>query len=141
MHSVAFPYQRRHHQWIPLIPVTLAGPAGALQVEGYLDSGALMSIFDRAIPELLGLPLTHARVQRFIVGDGRFIHGHVVTMPMQIGPLRFRAPVAFSSELKVGFNLLGRRGLFEQFEEIAFQEKRRHVVLRYRHEAAPPPAV
>ena len=136
MHSVTFPYQHRRYQWIPLIPVTFTGPSGPLQVEAYLDSGAMMSIFDGAIPELLGFPLAHARRQRFIVGDGRFIQGHVVTVPMQIGPCRFRAPVAFSSELKVGFNLLGRRGLFEQFDEIAFQEKHRRVVFRYSREPA-----
>ena len=54
-----------------------------------------------------------------------------MTLPLQIGPLRFRAPIAFSSELKVGFNLLGRRDFFEQFDEVAFQEKRRQVLLRY----------
>jgi len=107
------------------------GPAAPLQVEAYLDSGALMSIFDHTLAEVLGLSLAHARVQRFIVGDGRFIHGRVMMLPLQIGPQSFRAPVAFSAELKVGFNLLGRRGLFEHFDEVAFQEKRRSVVLRY----------
>ena len=132
MHSLAFPYQQRHYHWLPIIPITLFGPAGPLQTEGYLDSGALLSIFDQTLATLLGMPLRHARVQRFIIGDGRFIHGHVVTLPMQIGPRTFRTSVAFSSDLKVGFNLLGRRELFEQFEEVAFQEKRRQVILRYR---------
>ena len=131
MHSLAFPYQQRHDHWLPIIPITLLGPTGPLQTEAYLDSGALMSIFDHTLAEALGIPLVHARTQRFIVGDGRFIHGRIVTLPLQIGPLRFRAPLAFSSELKVGFNLLGRRDFFEQFDEVAFQEKRRQVLLRY----------
>lgn len=131
MHSLTYPYQRRHYHWLPIIPVTLFGPSGSLQVEAYLDSGALMSIFDQVIAQTLGLALTHARAQRFVVGDGRFIHGRVITLPLHVGPKTFRVPIAFSSELKVGFNLLGRRGLFEQFDEIAFQEKRRQVVLRY----------
>ena len=131
MHSLAFPYQQRRHHWLPIIPITLCGPTAPLQTEAYLDSGALMSIFDHTLAEALGIPLVHARTQRFIVGDGRFIHGRIVTLPLQIGPLRFRAPIAFSSELKVGFNLLGRRDFFEQFDEVAFQEKRRQVLLRY----------
>ena len=96
-----------------------------------------MSIFDHMLAEALGIPLVHARTQRFIVGDGRFIHGRIVTLPLQIGPLRFRASLAFSSELKVGFNLLGRREFFEQFDEVVFQEKRRQVVLRYREASSP----
>ena len=131
MHSVTFPYQHRHYHWLPIIPVTVFGPTGPLQVEAYLDSGAMMSILDYSIAEVLGLPLIHARTQRFIVGDGRYIHGRVVTLPVQVGSLRFRAPIAFSAELKVGFNLLGRVGLFEQFDEVVFQEKRRQVILRY----------
>ena len=90
-----------------------------------------MSIFDHTLADALGITLVHARTQRFIVGDGRFIQGRIVTLPLQIGPLRFRAPIAFSSELKVGFNLLGRRDFFEHFDEVAFQEKRRQVLLRY----------
>ena len=137
MHSLAFPYQQRHYHWLPIIPITLFGPTGPLQTEAYLDSGALMSIFDQTLADALGIPLLHARTQRFIVGDGRFIHGRIVTLPLQIGPLRFRAPLAFSSELKVGFNLLGRREFFEHFDEVAFQEKRRQVVLRYREAPSP----
>ena len=134
MRAVAFPYQQRRDQWLPIIPVTLFGPAGPLQTEAYLDSGALMSIVDQALAEALGIPLLHARTQRFVVGDGRLIHGRVVTLPLQVGPFRFRAALAFSSELKVGFNLLGRRDFFERFDEVAFQEKRRQVVLRSHEE-------
>ena len=95
-----------------------------------------MSIVDQALAEALGIPLLHARTQRFVVGDGRFIHGRIVTLPLQVGPFRFRAALAFSSELKVGFNLLGRRDFFERFDEVAFQEKRRQVVLRSREESS-----
>jgi hypothetical protein len=90
-----------------------------------------MTILDRTIADAIGLSLRHARTQHFIVGDGRLISSHVVTLPLQIGPHTFRAPVAFSPGLKVGFNLLGRNGVFEAFEEIAFQERHRQVVFRY----------
>jgi len=91
-----------------------------------------MSILDARIADVLNLPLRHARTQRFVVGDGRIIHGRVVMLPLQVGPRKFRAPIAFSSELRVGFNLLGRVGVFEQFDEVVFQEKRRQVIFRYR---------
>ncbi len=90
-----------------------------------------MTILDQAVVDALGLSLTQATLQRFVVGDGRFILGHVLDTSSQIGPRRFRAPVAFSSQLHVGFNLLGRRGVFERFEEVAFQERRRQLVFRF----------
>ena len=132
MHSLTFPYQQRQDHWLPLIPVTLFGPREPLQVEAYLDSGAKMSIIDYSVAEVLGLPLMHARIQQFIVGDGRYIHGRVVILPVQVDSVKFRAPIAFSKDLKVGFNLIGRQGFFEQFDEVAFQETRRQIILRYR---------
>jgi hypothetical protein len=37
-------------------------------------------------------------------------------LPIQIGSSRITAPVGFSERLGVGFNLLGRTGVFNQFE-------------------------
>lgn len=61
------------------------------------------------------------------MGDGDTIVGYVFRLPVQIGDHKFRADVAFSDGLKVGFNLLGRRGIFEAFDEVIFRERRREV--------------
>jgi len=38
--------------------------------------------------------------------------------------------VAFSDELNVGFNLLGRQTVFSFFDEVAFNERARKVIFR-----------
>ena len=67
----------------------------------------------------------------FIVGDGSFIPGYVFKIPLQIGEYKFISEVAFSDKLNVGFNLLGRKKIFEQFDEIIFREKKQEVEFRY----------
>ncbi|PIS23952.1 MAG: hypothetical protein COT45_04970 [bacterium (Candidatus Stahlbacteria) CG08_land_8_20_14_0_20_40_26] len=45
-------------------------------------------------------------------------------------PITIFAPVAFSEKLNVGFNLLGRKGIFEEFDEVVFIEKQKQVEFR-----------
>jgi hypothetical protein len=45
---------------------------------------------------------------------------------------RFVAEMAFSDRLGVGFNLIGRKDIFDHFDEIIFRERRREVEFRRR---------
>ncbi len=62
--------------------------------------------------------------------DGNFILSYLFRLPLQIGDVKVRALVAFSDELRVGFNLLGRQTIFNSFEEVAFNERGRKVIFR-----------
>ena len=80
----------------------------------------------------LKLNLRDAREQYFVVGDGGSIPSKVTRIPIQIGTEKFLSNVAFSERLNIGFNLLGRQGVFEYFDEVVFNEKRKQVSFRYR---------
>jgi len=58
------------------------------------------------------------------VGDGSFIPVYLHELQIQIGTEQLTAKVGFSEKLGVGFNLLGRAGIFERFK-ICFQESQR----------------
>ncbi len=66
----------------------------------------------------------------FVVGDGSFIPGWIFRLSIEIGGYKFKADIAFSGRLNVGFNLLGRKDIFEKFKEISFQEKRRLIIFK-----------
>ena len=68
----------------------------------------------------------------FRAADGKLIRGYVFRLPLQIDTVRLRALVAFSDQLNVGFNLLGRHTVFSSFDEVAFNEKAKTVVFRSR---------
>lgn len=117
---------------MPIIPVVLFGmDNNVIELEAYVDSGAYISIFDMEFASVLGFELMDGRRQMFIVGDGSFIPGYVFKLPLQIGEYKLVSEVAFSDKLNVGFNLLGRIGIFDKFEEIIFREKKQEIEFRY----------
>lgn len=89
-----------------------------------------MSLFDSLTADLLGINWRDGKKRPFIVGDGKIIHGFTVNLRIEIGDVSFIGPISFSPDLKIGFNLLGRSGIFSQFSEVAFQEKKHRLVFR-----------
>ena len=132
MRTLVFPYLRFGAQFAPIIPVTIFSRNLAFKTEAYVDSGAFYSIFRSEVLETLQLRKDQGRLKMLKAADGNFIPGHLFRLPLQIGDVKIRALVAFSEELKVGFNLLGRQTVFSCFGEVAFNERQRKVVFRLR---------
>ena len=115
---------------MPIIPVILYGPNTSIGVEAYVDSGASFSVFSYELAKELKVSLKDAREQYFVVGDGGSIPSKLVKIPVQIGTEKFLSEVAFSERLNIGFNLIGRKGVFEYFDEVVFNEKAKEVSFR-----------
>jgi hypothetical protein len=133
MHSVGVRYTLYRRRWSPIIPLTLISSRRSLQAEGYLDSGAFYSVFRVELLIRLGLQPRHGKPRYLVVGDGGFIPVHILKVPVEMVGERFIAEIAFSERLGVGFNLIGRKGVFDHFDEIIFRERQREVEFR-RHE-------
>ena len=114
-----------------MIPVTLHGREISSSFEAYVDSGAVMSLFDSLVAELLQIDWRGGKRRPFVVGDGKTIYGFIVNLRIEIGGVAFIGPISFSPDLKIGFNLLGRSGVFSQFSEVVFQEKKHRLVFRF----------
>ena len=134
MHSVILHYQLLYRRWLPIIPVVLNWRGVSVRSEGYLDSGAFYSIFKISVAAELGLDISRAKERMFVVADGSFIPAKLIKLPIEIGGRRKIAEVAFSDRLNIGFNLLGRKDVFEGFDEVIFREARREVELRWTEE-------
>ncbi|PIV57150.1 hypothetical protein COY52_10400 [Candidatus Desantisbacteria bacterium CG_4_10_14_0_8_um_filter_48_22] len=131
MYSIIFPYKERQSFLMPIIPLILSGKGIQLATEAFVDSGATYSIFDLKLAEILAFDLKTARKQMFVVGNGGFIPGYIINIYMQIAECRFKTDVAFSDKLNVGFNLIGRKGIFENFSEIIFRENKKEIEFKY----------
>lgn len=130
MRAIVFPYQRLGARFAPIVPVSLFGRACSIQTEAYVDSGALFSIFRLELLTALGLVKEEGRRHYFMVGDGGLIIGYLFRLPVKIGDVQLRARIAFSEKLNVGFNLLGRQTIFDQFTEVAFRERAQEIAFR-----------
>jgi hypothetical protein len=64
--------------------------------------------------------------------DGNLIPCSVFRLPLQLVDVKIRGLVAFSTELNVGFNLLGRQSIFNSVDEVAFNDRKKTVIFRLR---------
>ena len=122
-----FQYLRKGNQYYPLIDIELTGPKGSLTVKALLDSGASLSIFRPEIANYLAIPIKKGEGLYFQGIKGR-IRGYLHRVPVRVNSERFDCNIAFSPELKVSFNLLGRDNFFLPFL-ITFNEKSKKVLI------------
>lgn len=118
MPIIEFPYSFHKGYLMPIVPITISGH----KVWVYVDSGATFSIFHSDTANRLDIDIHTGKKQMIVVGDGSFIPVYFHSLPLEIGEFKLQAPIGFSERLGVGFDLLGRKGIFDNFQ-ICFNEK------------------
>jgi len=121
-----FQYKTFRGRPAPLITVGVRLEEKWYPVEVYVDSGAAYSILRAQIAEGVGFDYRKGEVIFAQVGDGSFIPVYLHDIEIQLGVKQFVGKVGFSEKLGVGFNLLGRMSIFEQFT-ICFMENDRVI--------------
>jgi predicted aspartyl protease len=91
-----------------------------------VDSGAIFTILNVDEAHRLGIDWQKGRRQMIVVGDGSFIPIYIQDLSIQIAEWQVIAPIGFSERLGVGFNILGRNGIFNQFQ-VCFNDHTRRV--------------
>jgi hypothetical protein len=118
-------------EWkMPIITLGLKYKEDWFPVDAYVDSGAVYSIFRQSVGERIGLEMEKGRLIYSQVGDGGFIPVYLHELDIQIGPKRFPATIGFSGKLGIGFNILGRSGIFDKFM-ICFDDMKNYVTFTY----------
>ena len=125
MPVVEFPYTLHKGYLMPIIPITIQDH----KVWVYVDSGATFSMISAVEAIDMAIDWSAGRRQMVVVGDGSFIPVYLHDLSIQIGDWHIQAPVGFSERLGVGFNVLGRRGIFDQFQ-VCFNDRARRVTLQ-----------
>jgi hypothetical protein len=125
MPLIEFPYTFHKAYLMPIIPVTILNE----KIWAYVDSGAMFSIFHERTARRLGINIRDGRLQMIVVGDGGYIPTYLHDLKLRIGEFEITAPIGFSERLGVGFNLLGRKGIFDQFQ-VCFNDHTRKVTFQ-----------
>ena len=121
-----FSYMKLREKYLPIIPLKVKGEAGWTIYNAFVDSGAGYSIFQSDVAEDLNLKLEEGRREYVTVGDGSLIIVYIHRLEIQIGDEEFEAGIGFSKQLGIGFNIIGRKDIFERFK-ICFDEKEKVV--------------
>ena len=122
-----FSYFRRGDQYYPLIDIELIGSRGNLMVKALVDSGATLSLFQSEIAEYLGISIRDGQGFYFN-GLNEKIFGYLHRIPVKVNQKRFDCNIAFSPELELTFNILGRNNFFFPFL-ITFNEKHKKILI------------
>ena len=122
-----FSYLKKGDHSYPLIDVELAGPKASLMVKALVDSGATFSIFRSEIASFLGIPIGEGQNLYFHGIKGKIL-GYLHQIPVRVNQERFTCYIAFSPELEVSFNILGRNNFFLPFL-ITFNEKAQKILI------------
>jgi len=125
MPLVEFPYTLHKGYVMPIIPITIL----AHKIWAFVDSGAVYTLLRVDEAHRLGIDWARGRRQMIVVGDGSFIPTYIHDLSIHIGPWEVTAPVGFSERLGVGFNVLGRTGVFDQFQ-VCFNDRTRRVMFQ-----------
>lgn len=127
MSLIEFPYTLHRGFRLPIIPVSTYSH----KVWVFVDSGATFSLLTIDEAKRIGINWQSGRDQMVVVGDGSYIPTFIHDLSIEIGDSQITAPVGFSERLGVGFNLLGRTGVFNQ-SEVCFNDHARKVDLSAR---------
>ena len=126
MRPLEFDYILYKGLYVPMIPVKLKCGEEWFERWAFVDSGATYSIFHPKELKGTGIEYKQGRKQMIIVGDGSFIPVNFLKLSIKIGDSEVDATIGFSEHLGVGFNLLGRKDIFDKFK-VCFNDSKKVV--------------
>ena len=125
MSIVEFPYTLHKQYLMPVIPLLIEDH----KLWAFVDSGATFSILSTDDARRLCIEWEKGRHQMIVVGDGSFIPTYFHDLNIQIAGHLITAPIGFSERLGIGFNILGRTGIFNKFQ-ICFNDHTQKVTFQ-----------
>ena len=112
---------------MPIMSLELKGKEEWIRSTAYVDSGASYSIFHAEIAEILGIDLEKGELREMSVGDGNILRVYLHPVLINIANQEFEAYLGFSKGIGVGFNIIGRKSIFDRFI-VCFHEKDKYVL-------------
>lgn len=125
MSVIEFPYTHYKQYVMPIIPVLIQGH----KLWAFVDSGATFSIISADDARRTGIQWEKGRRQMIVVGDGSFIPTYIHDLELEIAGQKILAPIGCSERLWVGFNILGRTGVFDRFQ-VCFNDHLRRLTFQ-----------
>ena len=111
----------------PIIPLLVGRDGKQIPIMALIDSGAITSLFDADIARALGIEIENGEPYK-PKGIGGSITAYIHKVALKIDNEEIMIRVAFTDELLVPINLLGREGLFEAFS-VLFNDMDKSVTL------------
>lgn len=112
----------------PLIPLTVHGRAGSIQLLALVDSGAEHNVLNAEFATELGIALESADPVTIFGAGEQAIPGRLSQLELQLGRYRWTAPVIFAQR-PMRRPILGQIGFFAFFT-VSFRYKKGEMDIR-----------
>lgn len=122
-----FDYVRIGNKFFPIIPFLVKADKEFVPVNALVDSGATISLFNADVGRALKLDIEKGE-KFYPTGISGKILTYLHEVIIKIGDFEIKTKVAFTDELAVKINLLGREDIFESFS-VLFNDKLKKIVL------------
>lgn len=108
---------------LPLCDVHVLGPRGRTRVQVVVDSGAFEPVFHVGVADDAGISLTRSALVRVEYGGSTTL-GRRTRVHIELEQHRFDTEIIFVEQLVLPYGLLGRRTIFNKFNEVVWVELR-----------------
>jgi len=122
-----FDYVRIGSKFFPMIPFIVKSKEEFVPINALVDSGATISLFNADVGRALKIDIEKGE-KFYPVGINGKILTYVHEVIVKIGDYELKTKVAFTDELAVKINLLGRESIFENFS-VLFNDKLKKISL------------
>lgn len=121
-----FKYHYFEGKFLPIVPIKLKGRAEWVETMAFVDTGASYSLFHADIATILGLDLESGEKWEMVIGDGNMLVAYLHKVLVSIAGKEITATIGFSKGLGVGFYIIGRKSIFDNFI-VSFNEKDKQI--------------
>ncbi|HID06437.1 MAG TPA: hypothetical protein EYP10_04740 [Armatimonadetes bacterium] len=121
-------YRWHDGMWHPIMEFGIAASDNVVRVTAYVDTGAYVSIFRPRVAQALGMDIERGRLIHVRSVNGTLIPVWLHHVTILIGRWRIPAMVGFCERLGVGFNLLGRKDVFQMLA-FTFNDRQRKLTI------------
>lgn len=127
-----FPYWTANRggdvRFLPMVEVSVHGPAGSRELVALVDSGAEHCVLGFDVSDRLKISLMDAEHVIVIGAGGHDLDGYKTAVDLQLGRRRWQAPVLFS-QAGARRAILGQIGVFAFFA-VTFRYAKREIEIR-----------
>ncbi len=121
-----YEYVLSEDRFHPIIPIKLKGNTDWIEFKAYIDTGASFCLFHTNVAQILEIDIEKGEKIEMVMGDGDILTAHLHQVFVSIANKEFTAVIAFSKGLGTGFNIIGRKDIFENFI-VCFNEKEKWI--------------
>ncbi len=119
-------YQFFNGEFLPVVNIALKSKKNTVELKAFIDTGASYCLVHADVTEILGIDLETGEKTEMILGDGNILTVYLHEIEVSVGGVEFKARVGFSKGLGIGFDIIGRKGIFDKFK-VCFNERDKEI--------------